>query len=311
MPHPLNRSVKRLATGLAIGTVLATSLLGCADPVDTVPGSSASPASTNEYGVQMDQTLHDAVPAQYKENGVKTAVYNDFAPDEFLENGELKGWSVDLSRAAAAKLGVELTYDPVSFEIILPGLQNKRFDLGVTSFSPLPERRKVLDFIGQRQDGGSYATKDTATFTISGPMDLCGHTVSAIAGGYESQLLDPISKDCTAAGKDPVKKQEYKTQSEAILAVDSGRAEVVTTGTTTLQYAIKQKNGGFTLSKWVNGVVYNSMGVRKGDPLGTSMVNAINALIADGTYTKIMEKWGVAEAGTIDKSVLLTEETKP
>lgn len=303
---PTSHSSRVIALAFT-GLLAAATLTSCAASTDA--SESPENPAVEEFGVEVDEALHEAVPEKYRENGVNVAVYNDFAPDEWLENDELKGWSVDLARAAAAKLGLDFTYDPVSFEVILPGLENGRFDLGVTSFSPLPERRLVLDFVGQRQDGGSYATRADADFTIEGPMDLCGRTVGAIAGGYERQLLDPISEECVAAGEEPVSPQEYKTQSETILAVESGRAEVVSTGTTTLGYAIGQKGGNFTLSPWVNGVVYNSMGVRKDDPLGQSMVDAINALIDDGVYMEIMEKYDVEKAGTIEESVLITEDS--
>ncbi|TIV86606.1 MAG: ABC transporter substrate-binding protein, partial [Mesorhizobium sp.] len=43
--------------------------------------------------------LHDALPQEYKENGIKAAVFNDWAPDEFLDSdGHLKGWSVDIAK---------------------------------------------------------------------------------------------------------------------------------------------------------------------------------------------------------------------
>src|SRR4051794_40839822 len=54
----------------------------------------------------VDQKLHDAVPAGYQTSGVNIAVFNDWPPDEFVENGELKGWSVDMAKAMAEKLGI-------------------------------------------------------------------------------------------------------------------------------------------------------------------------------------------------------------
>jgi hypothetical protein len=37
--------------------------------------------------------------ANYQSKGVNVAVFNDWPPDEFVENGELKGWSVDMAKA--------------------------------------------------------------------------------------------------------------------------------------------------------------------------------------------------------------------
>ena len=63
-------------------------------------------------GVTEDTALHNALPAQYRANGVKVAVFNDWPPDEFLQNDQLTGWSVDLAHAMAAVLNVKFTLHP-------------------------------------------------------------------------------------------------------------------------------------------------------------------------------------------------------
>ncbi|MFZ1662520.1 MAG: transporter substrate-binding domain-containing protein, partial [Paracoccaceae bacterium] len=54
--------------------------------------------------------------------------------------------------------------------------------------------------------------------------------------------------------------------------------------------------------------VNSNIGVRKGDPLGQTMSDAIQSMIDDGTYKKIMEKWGIADGGMLTKALLITEE---
>src|SRR4051812_41749332 len=66
--------------------------------------------------------LHDALPEEYKANGVKVAVFNDWAPDEYMENGELKGWSVDLAKEISDRLGVTFTYSGSGFDALIPGI---------------------------------------------------------------------------------------------------------------------------------------------------------------------------------------------
>src|SRR5207249_5075631 len=82
----------------------------------------------------VDQALHDSLPDQYKKNGVKVAAFNDWPPDEFVENGELKGWSIDMAKAMSAKLGVDFHVTGTSFDVIIPGLSSGRFDAGFSSF---------------------------------------------------------------------------------------------------------------------------------------------------------------------------------
>lgn len=84
---------------------------------------------------EVDHKLHDAMPEIYKTNGVNVAVFNDWPPDEFVENGELKGWSVDMAKAMSERLGVQFNFTGTSFDAIIPGLVSRRFDAGFSSGS--------------------------------------------------------------------------------------------------------------------------------------------------------------------------------
>ena len=89
--------------------------------------------------------LHEALPQEYRDNGIKAAVFNDWAPDEFLDaDGQLKGWSVDLAKEMEARLGVPFTFEGTSFDAIIPGIQSKRFDAGFSSFGTTEERLKTI-----------------------------------------------------------------------------------------------------------------------------------------------------------------------
>jgi polar amino acid transport system substrate-binding protein len=53
--------------------------------------------------------------------------------------------------------------------------------------------------------------------------------------------------------------------------------------------------------------LYNGIGVRKDDPLGPVLQQALQKMIDDGTYTKLMGAWGVDKQGILNKAVLVTE----
>lgn len=254
-----------------------------------------------------DKALHEALPAQYKAEGVKVAVFNDWPPDEFVENGELKGWSVDMGRAMEATLGVKFELVPTSFDAIIPGLVAKRFDAGFSSFGVTPERLQSLDFIPQRMEGTAYASQTGKPVTIASEDDLCGHTVAVITGAWDFQYLTKVSKaTCTDKGRPAIDLQQFQTETAAELAVSSGRVELVAAGSAKLQYLAKE-TGRFVVSSFVSNAVYNGIGVRSGDPLGPALRDALQKMIADGSYTAVLAKWGVAGSGTLKKAVLVTK----
>ena len=292
------------AGALAIG--LAVTLAACSSS----GGSSGSAGTTSKVvatypGVKEDVALHNAVPAQYSSHGVKIAVFNDWPPDEFLQNNQLTGWSVDLARAMAAVLNLKFTYTPTSFDAVLPGIQNGRFDAGFASFGITAQRLQVLSFIPERSDGETYAGLKTANLDITSLSQLCGHSVAVLTGAFDYQyLLAESTSVCTAKGNKAITLDQYTTQTAAELAVLSGRAQLTAGGSADLGYMVRQQPK-MALSTLVVNPVYNCIGVRKGDKLGTDLADALQQLINDGVYQQIMKKWGVG--GLVSKGMLATQ----
>lgn len=253
----------------------------------------------------IDQKLHDALPEEYKTNGVNVAVFNDWPPDEFMENGELKGWSVDMAKAMSEKLGVPFKLEGTSFDVIIPGLVSKRFDAGFSSFGVTEERLQSLDFVPQRREGTAYASLKGKGFNIGSEKDLCGHSVAVLTGAWDFQYLTKASAE-VCQGTQPIDLQQFTTQNAAELAVSSGRVELVAAGSAKLQYMAKQ-TGTFDVSTFVSNAVYNGIGIRRGDALGPVLRDALQSMIDDGSYKALMAKWGVDGAGMLDKAVLVDQ----
>jgi polar amino acid transport system substrate-binding protein len=236
--------------------------------------------------------LHAALPQEYKDSGIKAAVFNDWAPDEFVDaDGQLKGWSVDIAKEMESRLGVPFKFEPTSFDAIIPGLQSKRFDAGFSSFGTTPERLKALDFVSQRKIGTSFAYPATSKLNIKTASDACGLKVAVLNGSWDLDLLEKLNAD--ECKEKPVVIQTHGTQAQAELAVRSARADVTVAGSVKLAYMAKQ-TGDLKVSELVLSPVNSCIGVRKGDPLGQVMTDTIQSMIEDGTYKKIMDKWGLA-----------------
>ena len=250
--------------------------------------------------------LHDALTQEYKDNGIKAAVFNDWAPDEYQDaDGQLKGWSVDIAKEMQTRLGVPFTFEGTSFDAIIPGLQSKRFDAGFASFGTTADRLKALDFVSQRRIGTSFAYPAQSSLDIKSAADVCGLTVAVLNGSWDIGLLEKMkANEC----KDkPVLMQTHGTQAQAELAVRSDRAQATVGGSVKLTYMAKQTSD-MRVSELVLSPVNSCIGVRKGDPLGQVLTNTIQSMIDDGTYEKIMAKWGLNDNGMLSKALLITEE---
>jgi polar amino acid transport system substrate-binding protein len=295
----------------AVTVALAAAISACSSSSSSSSSASTSPSSAAAApvvatypGVTEDVALHNATPAQYRANGVKVAVFNDWPPDEFLQNGQLTGWSVDLAHAMAAVLNLKFIYTPTSFDAILPGIGNGRFDVGYASFGITTQRLQVLSFIPEDSEGEGYAALKSSGINITALNQLCGRTVAVLTGAFDYQYLQGESKTvCTSAGKAAITLQQYTTQTAADLAVLSGRSQLTAAGSVDLGYLVSQQPK-MALSTLVVNPVYNCIGVRKGDPLGTVLADALQQLINDGVYKQIMTKWGIV--GLVSKGMLAT-----
>lgn len=102
-----------------------------------------------------------AVPTDFTtvtEGKLTIATSPDFAPYEFyhINNGtpELSGFDIALGKRIADDLGLEAQFVPMDFDGILMELQSGNVDLGISGFSPSPERAETFDFSDLYYKGG-------------------------------------------------------------------------------------------------------------------------------------------------------------
>ena len=267
------------------------------------PVSSAASGSAAGSSAASGASLSTLVPADLKSNAT-FGVFSDWAPEEFVQNGQVAGWSVDLAKAMAEKLGMTVKYEPTGFDTIIPGLGNGRYSAAVASLGVTPERLKTVDFVPLQKEGTSFAWKKGNSIKVSAVKDVCGKTVAVLTGAFEYQYL--TEQNAASCGSTPMKIQQFKDQPSAELAVTSGRVDLVAAGSGKLKYTAKQ-GGQIEVSDLLINAVYNGIGLPKGSKLGPALEAALQHAIDDGTYAKIRAQWGATSKGDLTKAVLITE----
>ena len=88
-------------------------------------------------------------PSSPKEKLV-VALNPDFAPFEYQKvvdgKNQIVGSDIELAKAIATELGVELELSPMSFDNVLASVQSGKADLAISGVSKTDERSKVFDF---------------------------------------------------------------------------------------------------------------------------------------------------------------------
>lgn len=69
-----------------------------------------------------------------------------FAPYEYPSNGKVVGVDMDIAKAIADKLGVELVIEDVKFDTIITSVQSGKAALGVAGITVTEERKESVDF---------------------------------------------------------------------------------------------------------------------------------------------------------------------
>jgi len=201
-------------------------------------------------------------------------------------------------KAIGEVMGMKVNMVNATFDTIIPGLAAGKYDAGASSFTDTLERQKTVDFVTYFSAGVSFYGKAAGGPEIKSIEELCGKTVAVEKGTTEEEEAKAQSGKCTKAGKKSVTVLVFPDQNGANLALSSGRAELGMADSPVAAYAVKQSNGAFKLIGPTYGSAPYGIALPKGNGMAKPVQAALKILIANGTYMKILEKWGV-QAGAI------------
>lgn len=298
--------LRRTAAGV-VATVATLSLAACGSgtQTSTAPTTSPSPGSTAASGTaSADSALAALVPQKVAADGMITVgTDSTYAPSEFLDTDgkTIIGFDVDLFDAVAGKLGLQAKFQTANFGDIITGVTSGKYEMGVSSFTINAERLRQVAMVSYFNAGTSWATKKGNPAGVS-IDNACGKRVALQRDTVQVEDITARSKTCTTAGKPAIQIDQYAGQDQATASVVSGKDDAMLADSPVVAYAVKQTNGQLELL----GDVYNAAPygyvIPKNEPaLADAVAKAVNALIADGTYQQILEKWGV-QTGAISKA---------
>ena len=301
------RTLRRRAVAAAAAGLTALSLTACGANPPEVEGILGEDGGSGGLGADdlkqtMDRALHDRLPASIRDSGRMVSVNNgSFPPYEIAgsDGRSLTGASEDLAVALGHLLGVRIEHVTVDgLPGSLTGIKAGRYDFAIGPVGDFPSRQKSNDFVDWVQEFVVFAVRKGNPERIRSIDDTCGLRIAVMAGGSAEEVIKKRSGRCASEGRPPIQVQSYKDQPTSVLSVRSGRADAFFSSQAPLTYFVKQAGDGLELAGTGqrNGFkdLYQGAVVGKGSPLGPVLKDAIARLIANGTYKKIMQKWGLA-----------------
>jgi polar amino acid transport system substrate-binding protein len=263
--------------------------------------------------VAADSALSGQVPAAIKADG-KIVVATDaaYAPNEFTLEGsdEIIGMDVDLGKAIGKVLGVEVEFVNASFDGILAGIQANRYELGMSSFTDTKEREGTVDFVTYFSAGTSTMVRKCNPKNIKSIEDLCGKKVGAENGTTQLDQLNTedaegsVVKACKDAGKEAPIAQGFPKQTDVNAALSANRIDAYMADSPVVDYAVKVTGDAFEKAGEATDSAPYGIAIPKTAPgFSQALQGAVQKLIDDGTYKKILDNWGTTGGAITDAKI--------
>ncbi|MFD5629195.1 MULTISPECIES: ABC transporter substrate-binding protein [unclassified Streptomyces] len=310
----IRRTAAKRSRTAAVGAIAvagALLLAGCGDQTKSDEGDSSSEPSNSA-------PLFSKLPKAIQDAGViKVGTNAEYAPMESVEGGKIVGVDPDIAAALGKQLGVDFKFTSGSFDGLITAVNSGRYDIAMSSITDNKQRQEGLDDDGKKLGEGvdfvDYFVAGTAIYVkkgnpegVNGIEDLCGKTAAVQRGTTYEEALKDQSKKCTDGGEKAVKIESFENDTEAQTRVKSGGAVAGINDYPVALDLSRKADGGNAFE--VVGEQYDAgpFGIvlsKKNTELRDVLKEAVDAIIADGSYQKVLEKWG-AESGAIDKSVI-------
>ena len=292
---------RRYGTLAALVAGLALLLAACGGGGEEGGSSGGGGGGLTDIGKKLPSAIQ-----QSKE--IKVGSDIAYAPVEFYKEGtqEVQGIDYDLGQALGQKLGVKATFANTTFDGIIPALKANRFDIIMSAMSDTPERQKEIDFIDYFKAGTSILVKKGNPQGIKSLDDLCGKTIALQKGTTQEEVATDQQAKCASAGKPKINVLTYDKDTDAQLQLRSGRSVADMNDFPVAAYAAQTVGGGneFEVVGEQIGAGPYGIGVRKDDnQLRDALQEALKAVIADGTYTQILQKWNVSQGALTTAAV--------
>jgi len=288
----------------AIGAIVALLILAaCSANTGTSPSTSvAASPSTAASPVATIPT------DQLKFAGKLVACIDiPYPPQEsFDDQGNPQGSDVDIAREIATRLGLTLDVQNSVFSTIIPALTGGKCDMVISAQNINPDRTKVVDMIPYFKAGQSFVAAKGNPKGIKAKDDLCGKVVAVQEATTELDYLQGtgdytgagLSDGCTKAGKPAISIKTFTKDNDALLALQSGTADVYFADSPVAGFYVKEHPDQFELTGLTLDVAIEGISVDKGHTgIRDAVKTALLSMISDGKYTEILKKWGVEDSG--------------
>jgi polar amino acid transport system substrate-binding protein len=209
-----------------------------------------------------------------------------YAPFEYLKDGKMTGFDIELLEAVMKEAGVEYEVKNTGWEPLFTSLNNKEVQAGISAITINDKRKKTYDFSDPYFESvNMIMTKEDAS--ISSAKDLEGKKVGVQTGTTGQEALEKMF------GKNENIKK-YESNVLAIQALLNGEVEAVVADNGVLQEYVKnnpdKKVKAIEDKENFESEYYGIIFPKKSEHV-KDINKGLKKVIDSGKYAEIYKKW--------------------
>ncbi|HEY0474028.1 MAG TPA: ABC transporter substrate-binding protein [Kribbella sp.] len=295
---------RRTLLSLALVPVL---LAGCGAGRTTSNTSADTGVNTSPEQNRVTTTKNEAaaalLPAKIRDRGtliVGAGFGSGNPPLGFIadDNKTPIGIEVDLAYLVAGALGLKPEIQVTSWENLFLGLDSAKYDAGFSNITVTEKRKQKYDFATYRKDDIAFEAKKGSSWKVTSGRDVAGKTIAVGSGTNQEKILVDWNEANIKAGLPAASIKYFNAQTDTYLALTSGRIDAYLGPNPSIAYHVKTGGQTETIGKFsgagptLQGLIAAT--TKKNSGLVRACQAAINAVIADGSYAKVLQRWNVA-----------------
>lgn len=227
---------------------------------------------------------------------ILVAIDPTFPPFEFTDaDNNIVGYDVDLLKKIAADWGVQVEWQVMAFNGIIPGLMAGSFDMEASALNVTAERAQRIDYTVPIASTTNAVLRRKGDGAVKGSSidDLSGLTCAVKQTSQPEQMMQKMNEGLKAAGKPEVTLMSLDTVEQTVAALAAKRVDCVVDDKVVLTQAIKaRQDDSLEIAGEIGDTALIAWGLNKSNPkLTAALSEAIVKMKQNGELEKLQVKY--------------------
>lgn len=301
--HRVRLSTAALTTAALLGAAACSSGAGAGTDTDAATAAGYNlTAEQNRITTGAVEEIAARVPRSIRDRGtlVVTGSAGTAPPLRFYADDDttIIGSETDFAHLIGDVLDLDIELTAADWAQNFVRIDSGEADVFISNVTVTEERKEKYDFATYRLDSLAVEVGKDSGITFDGPADIAGLTIGVGSGTNQEALLVEWNEQNVAAGAEPAEILYYQNAVDYYLALGSGRIDAYVGPNPTSAFHVLQA-GETEIAGTFSGGGLDLQGeiavlTKKDNGLIRAVNEALNHIIANGTYAQVLERWGIS-----------------